>query len=80
MTIDVDELFSVTAARLMGELGLDYSHYTNDEMHQFYRAIASASQDCWDEFLLWVSCGDDAKERTRMLLRAQMIKGRVMDG
>lgn len=79
MTIDVDELFSVTAARLMGELGLNYGRYTTDEMHQFYEAIASASQSCWEEFLLWVSCGDDAKERTRMLLKAQMIKGRVMD-
>lgn len=76
MTVDADELFSVTAARLMGEMGLDHEHYTIDEMHQFYEAVARASDSCWEEFLLWVSCGDDARERTRMLLRAQMLGGR----
>lgn len=76
MTIDADELFSVTAARLMGEMGLDYDRYTNDEMGQFYDAIVSVSESCWEDFLLWVSCGDDRKERTRMLLRAQMLGGK----
>ena len=79
MTVDADELFSVTAARRMSELGLEYGRYTDDEMRQFYDVIVGASRSCWDEFMLWVSCGDDAKERTRMLLRAQMIGGRVLD-
>lgn len=77
MTIDADELFSVTASRLMVEMGLDYDRYSVDEMHQFYEAIAAQSQACWDEFMLWVACGDNKRERTRMLLKAQMLRGMV---
>lgn len=75
MTVDADELFSVTASRLMVEMGLDYDRYSKDEMHQFFDAIAAASESCWDEFMLWVACGDDKRERTRMLLKAQMLRG-----
>ena len=77
MTVDADELFSVTASRLMVEMGLDYGKYTVAEMHQFYEAIAAQSQACWDEFMLWVACGDDKRERTKLLLRAQMLKERL---
>lgn len=77
MTVDADELFSVTASRLMVEMGLDYGKYTVAEMHQFYDVIAAASESCWDEFMLWVACGDDKRERTKMLLKAQMLKGRI---
>ncbi len=76
MLVDADELFAVTASRLMAEMGLDYGSYSIDEMHQFYDAIAAASSSCWDEFMLWVACGDDRRERTRMLLKAQMMRGR----
>lgn len=74
-TVDADEVFSVTAARLMGEMGLDYDKYTREEMQQFYDCICAASESCWEEFLLWVSCGEDRRERTRLLLRAQMLGG-----
>lgn len=77
MTVDADELFSVTASRLMVEMGLDYDRYSKDEMHQFFDVIAAASESCWDEFMLWVACGDDKRERTRMLLKAQMLRGMV---
>lgn len=77
MTVDADELFSVTASRLMAEMGLDYDRYTVDEMHRFYEAIAAQNQSCWDEFVLWVTCGDDKRERTRLMLKAQMLKGRL---
>ena len=76
MTVDADELFAVTASRLMAEMGLDYGSYTTEEMHQFYEVVAAESQSCWDEFMLWLACGDDKRERTRMLLKAQMLKGK----
>lgn len=76
MTVDADQLFATTASRLMAEMGLDYDAYSTEEMHQFYEAIARESQSCWDEFMLWVACGDDKRERTRILLKAQMLKGR----
>lgn len=77
MLVDADELFSVTASRLMVEMGLDYDRYSVDEMHQFYEAIAAASQSCWDEFVMWVACGESKQERTKLLLKAQMMKGRL---
>lgn len=76
MTVDADQLFSLTASRLMVEMGLDYDRYSVEEMHVFYEAIAEASESCWDEFMLWVACGDDKRERTRMLLKAQMLRGK----
>ena len=76
MTIDADELFALTASRLMAEMGLDYDSYSIDEMHEFYDAVAAASQSCWDEFMLWVACGEDKRERTKLLLRAQMLRRR----
>lgn len=72
MTVDADELFATTASRLMAEMGLDYDRYSQDEMHVFYEAIAAANQSCWDEFMLWVACGDDKREQTKLLLRTQM--------
>ena len=75
MTVDADQLFATTASELMAEMGLDYGAYTKDEMHQFYDAVVAESQACWDEFMLWVACGEDNRERTRMLLKAQMMKG-----
>ena len=77
MTVDADELFAVTAARLMTEMGLDYGRYSKDEMRVFYEAIAAASQSCWDEFVMWVACGESKQERTKLLLKAQMMKGRL---
>lgn len=77
MTVDADELFSVTASQLMGEMGLSYDRYTREEMQVFYDAIVAESSAIWDEFMLWVAAGNDKRERMRMLLKAQMIKGRM---
>ena len=74
--IDRDEYFATAVTRLMGEMGLDYDRFTVEEMHQLYAAAVEQEQSIWDEFMLWVACGDDRRERTRMLLRAQMMKGK----
>ena len=74
--IDRDEYFATAVSQLMGEMGLNYDRFTVDEMHQLYAAAVEHEQAVWDEFMLWIACGDDKRERTRILLRAQMMKNR----
>ena len=76
-TIDADDLFAQAASQLMAEMGIGYETYTKDEMHQFVQATTSESGAIWDEFVLWVTCGDDKKDRTRMVLKAQMAIGNM---
>ena len=76
MVIDADQLFATEVARLMGELGINYDRFTVEEMHQLYAVAVAEAPAIWDEFMLWVACGDDKRERTRILLKAQIMKGR----
>lgn len=72
--IDADELFTQAATQLMAEMGIGFETYTKEEMRQFTQAIVSESAAIWDEFMLWVACGDDKRERMRMMLRANRLK------
>lgn len=80
MTVDADQLFAVTASSLMAEMGLDYDRYTQDEMHQLFEAVAAQSDSCWEDFMLWVVCGDDKRERTKLRIKAQMLKAQMSRG
>lgn len=70
--VDADELFTQAATQLMEEMGIGYDRYTKEEMHEFTQAVVAESSAIWEEFILWVTCGDDKRERTRMLLKANM--------
>ena len=70
--VDADELFTQAATQLMAEMGIGYDRYTKEEMHEFTQAVVAESSAIWEEFILWVTCGDDKRERTRMLLKANM--------
>ena len=74
--IDRDQYFAAAVSKIMGDMGIDYDKYSIEEMHQFFADAVSVEQECWDELMLWVACGDDKRERTKILLRAQMMKGR----
>jgi hypothetical protein len=78
--IDVDDLFVRAASQLMAEMGIGFETYSKEEMDQLTRAVCSESAAIWDEFMLWVACGDDKREKTRMLLKANRVKRNLKIG
>lgn len=75
---EAKELFSRTLGEEMDKAGYaeDFSTYTHKEAEDtIHRCVDEAYQSAWDEFVAWVTCGDDKKERTRMLVKGLSMGG-----
>ena len=70
--IDAHVKFAKILEDMLDEKGIDHNNYTQKELHQFIKDGTSISQECWEEYLLWVLYGDDKKAKTRAMLRANM--------
>ena len=70
--VDARRYFSDVVADLMLECGLGA-----DALRPVAAECAAHFPETWDELMLWVACGDDAKARTRALLRAQVGAARA---
>ena len=70
MVVEAKALFAQTLDEMMAEQGFSLDAYTYEECKEtIERCVEEAYQSAWDEFVMWVTCGDDKRERTKLLIQ-----------
>ena len=75
--LDALDLYGQVMNEILGEMGVDSTRFTREDLHDLARTGFAEFNRIYDEYILWVLYGNDKRARTMAMMRAARNKGRL---